>query len=80
MQRVTAGSAFFVIRNGGELFSWGEGRSGLLGHGDEQDVQAARRVDALRGASQPEQPRTAPSPCSAPSVFDMFALENAFDL
>jgi E3 ubiquitin-protein ligase HERC2 len=33
----------------GELFSWGIGRYGLLGHGETQDQSSPKRVETLRG-------------------------------
>jgi hypothetical protein len=39
----------FAIGGAGELFSWGAGRCGLLGHGDTQDQPSPKRVEALRG-------------------------------
>jgi alpha-tubulin suppressor-like RCC1 family protein len=42
-------TGFFAIGEDGELFSWGEGESGLLGHGDTQDQHSPKRIEALRG-------------------------------
>jgi alpha-tubulin suppressor-like RCC1 family protein len=50
MGSVCAGaSTAFAIGGTGELFSWGQGKYGLLGHGDEQDQPSPKRVAALRG-------------------------------
>ena len=46
--RVAAGSNHCVaVTSTGELWSWGKGYSGQLGHGDTQDQHAPRRVEAL---------------------------------
>jgi alpha-tubulin suppressor-like RCC1 family protein len=39
----------FVIGEGGEVFSGGRGRYGLLGHGDTQNQPSPKRVEALQG-------------------------------
>jgi alpha-tubulin suppressor-like RCC1 family protein len=52
MRRVCAGlpsPAAFAIGEDGEIFSWGNGEDGLLGHGDEKDQPSAKRVEALQG-------------------------------
>jgi hypothetical protein len=50
VRRVCAGQdAAFAIGDDGELFSWGRGDNGLLGHGDEQDQASPKRVEAMRG-------------------------------
>jgi alpha-tubulin suppressor-like RCC1 family protein len=50
VRRVFAGiDTAFAIGEAGELFSWGIGMSGLLGHGDEQDQPSPKRVEAVRG-------------------------------
>jgi alpha-tubulin suppressor-like RCC1 family protein len=50
MRRVRAGAgAAFAIGEDRELFSWGEGRHGRLGHGDTQDQPSPKRVEALQG-------------------------------
>jgi alpha-tubulin suppressor-like RCC1 family protein len=41
----------FAIGQGGELFSWGRGGRGLLGHGDRENQPSPKRVEALRGVS-----------------------------
>jgi hypothetical protein len=46
--RVTIG-AVHAIGQDGELFSWGYGDLGLLGHGDEEEQRSPKRVEALRG-------------------------------
>ena len=38
-----------AVTTAGELFTWGMGRHGQLGHGDFNHQLAPRRVDALRG-------------------------------
>jgi alpha-tubulin suppressor-like RCC1 family protein len=38
-----------AIGEDGELFSWGLGYKGTLGHGDMQDQPAPKRVEALQG-------------------------------
>jgi alpha-tubulin suppressor-like RCC1 family protein len=43
------GGAAFAIGEDGELFSWGSGQIGVLGHGDTQDQPSPKRVEALRG-------------------------------
>lgn len=49
VRRVCAGEdAAFAIGAGGELFSWGSGGMGLLGHGDTQDQGSPKRVEALQ--------------------------------
>jgi alpha-tubulin suppressor-like RCC1 family protein len=42
-----AGTAF-AICEGGELFSWGSGVLGRLGHGDARDQPLPKHVEALR--------------------------------
>jgi alpha-tubulin suppressor-like RCC1 family protein len=53
MRRVCTGetidTVLFAIGEDGELFSWGFGRFGMLGHGDEEDQPSPTRVEALRG-------------------------------
>jgi alpha-tubulin suppressor-like RCC1 family protein len=50
VRRVFAGTfVLFAIGGDGELFSWGRGVCGLLGHGDTQDQPSPKRVEALRG-------------------------------
>jgi hypothetical protein len=39
----------FAIGEDGELFSWGTGRDGQLGHGDGRNQPSPKRVEALRG-------------------------------
>jgi E3 ubiquitin-protein ligase HERC2 len=39
----------YAIGEAGELFSWGDGEFGLLGHGDQADQRSPKRVEALRG-------------------------------
>jgi alpha-tubulin suppressor-like RCC1 family protein len=41
--------AAFAIGEAGELFSWGVGEYGRLGHGDTQDKPSPKRVEALQG-------------------------------
>jgi alpha-tubulin suppressor-like RCC1 family protein len=43
------GECVCAIGEAGELFSWGRGMFGLLGHGDEQSQRSPKRVEALRG-------------------------------
>jgi alpha-tubulin suppressor-like RCC1 family protein len=38
----------FAIGEAGQLFSWGYGQNGLLGHGDKLDQPSPKRVEALR--------------------------------
>ena len=45
---VAAMSASFAVTTTGELFTWGEGQSGRLGHGDKSDQLAPKRVEGLR--------------------------------
>ena len=33
----------------GEVYTWGYGKNGRLGHGDEEDHMLPKRVEALRG-------------------------------
>jgi E3 ubiquitin-protein ligase HERC1 len=40
---------YFAIGEAGELFSWGRGAVGILGHGDIKDQASPKRVEALRG-------------------------------
>jgi alpha-tubulin suppressor-like RCC1 family protein len=52
VRRVCAGRvafAAFAIGEDGELFSWGDGQNGSLGHGDTHDRPSPKRVEALRG-------------------------------
>jgi alpha-tubulin suppressor-like RCC1 family protein len=50
VRRVVAGANLaFAIGGDGELFSWGEGRGLILGHGDEKNRRSPMRVEALRG-------------------------------
>jgi alpha-tubulin suppressor-like RCC1 family protein len=45
----SAWSGAFAIGEAGELFSWGSGGGGHLGHGDRQHQPWSKRVEALRG-------------------------------
>jgi alpha-tubulin suppressor-like RCC1 family protein len=38
----------FAIGGDGQLFSWGRGNAGRLGHGDMQNQRSPKRVEALR--------------------------------
>ena len=38
-----------AVAAAGELFTWGDGRDGRLGHGDTANQHTPRRVDALQG-------------------------------
>jgi alpha-tubulin suppressor-like RCC1 family protein len=50
VRRVCDGSDLaFAIGEAGQVFSWGRGESGLLGHGDTQAQPSPKRVEALRG-------------------------------
>jgi alpha-tubulin suppressor-like RCC1 family protein len=50
VRHVCAGACVaFAIGEGGELFSWGVGDDGVLGHGDTQNQPLPKRVEALRG-------------------------------
>jgi alpha-tubulin suppressor-like RCC1 family protein len=50
VRRVCAGEhTAFAVGEAGELFSWGQGKYGLLGHGDTQNQPSPKRVEALRG-------------------------------
>jgi hypothetical protein len=50
VRRVYAGQVeSFAIGQDGELFSWGRGTYGLLGHGDREHQPSPNRVEALRG-------------------------------
>jgi alpha-tubulin suppressor-like RCC1 family protein len=50
VRRVCAGGyTAFAIGEGGELFSWGAGCNGILGHKDQNDQPSPKRVEALRG-------------------------------
>jgi alpha-tubulin suppressor-like RCC1 family protein len=50
MRRVAAKlNVAFAIGEAGELFSWGPGEYGCLGHGDMQDHPSPKRVEALQG-------------------------------
>jgi hypothetical protein len=50
VRRVFAGDdKAFAIGEDGEVFSWGRGCYGNLGHGDKQDQRSPKRVEALRG-------------------------------
>jgi alpha-tubulin suppressor-like RCC1 family protein len=40
--------ASFAVGENGELFSWGRGIRGCLGHGDTEDQPSPKRVEALR--------------------------------
>jgi alpha-tubulin suppressor-like RCC1 family protein len=49
LRRVVAGaSEAYAIGQAGELFSWGDGSCGTLGHGDCQDQASLKRVEVLR--------------------------------
>jgi len=41
-----------AVAQDGRLFSWGDGRHGKLGHGDEQDMCEPAVVQAMRGAAR----------------------------
>jgi alpha-tubulin suppressor-like RCC1 family protein len=43
----SVGSAF-AIGEAGQLFSWGSGEHGPLGHGDERNQPSPKRIEALR--------------------------------
>jgi alpha-tubulin suppressor-like RCC1 family protein len=50
VRRVCTGRyAAYAIGEAGELFLWGRGNVGLLGHGDERDQLSPKRVEAMRG-------------------------------
>jgi alpha-tubulin suppressor-like RCC1 family protein len=49
MRRVFGGLSGFAIGEAGELFSWGSGSYGVLGHGDTQYQPSPKRVEAMRG-------------------------------
>jgi alpha-tubulin suppressor-like RCC1 family protein len=50
VRHVLAGeSIVFAIGEAGQLFSWGDGELGLLGHGDTQNQPSPKRIEALRG-------------------------------
>jgi hypothetical protein len=50
VRQVYAGTGLaFATGEDGELFSWGQGRFGLLGHGDTQVQPSPKRVEAARG-------------------------------
>jgi alpha-tubulin suppressor-like RCC1 family protein len=54
VRRVCAGTeddvhVAFGLGEAGELFSWGDGEHGRLGHGDEEDQPSPKRVEALQG-------------------------------
>jgi hypothetical protein len=50
VRRVCAGEhAACAIGDGGELFSWGRGFDGVLGHGDTENQHSPKRVEALQG-------------------------------
>ena len=38
-----------AVTDDGEVYTWGYGKDGRLGHGDEDDLGLPRRVEALRG-------------------------------
>ena len=38
-----------AVTRDGELYTWGYGKHGRLGHGDEEDQMLPKRVEALRG-------------------------------
>jgi alpha-tubulin suppressor-like RCC1 family protein len=44
----SAENGAFAIGEDRELFSWGRGKYGLLGHGDTQDQPSPKRVEALQ--------------------------------
>jgi alpha-tubulin suppressor-like RCC1 family protein len=49
VRRVCAGrETAFAIGEDGELFSWGSGGDGLLGHGDRHSQRSPKRVEALQ--------------------------------
>jgi alpha-tubulin suppressor-like RCC1 family protein len=50
VRRVCAGQgAAFCIGEDEQVFSWGVGKAGRLGHGDTQDQPSPKRVETLRG-------------------------------
>ena len=51
--QVAAGGMHSLIRTqSGDVFSFGDGDCGILGHGDDSDVAAPRRVAALQDVAQ----------------------------
>ena len=52
--KVAAGGAHSAaITDQGELYTWGKGRYGRLGHGDSDDQMRPKLVEALKGRSRP---------------------------
>jgi alpha-tubulin suppressor-like RCC1 family protein len=50
VHRVATGRfAAFAIGEDGELFSWGSGEDGRLGHGNARNQRSPKRVEVLRG-------------------------------
>jgi alpha-tubulin suppressor-like RCC1 family protein len=48
-QVFAGGSAAFAVSEDMQVFSWGFGENGTLGHGDWQDQLSPKRIEALRG-------------------------------
>lgn len=50
MGAIAAGvNACFAITRAGDLYTWGDGEHGNLGHGDTEDQPRPKLVEALRG-------------------------------
>jgi alpha-tubulin suppressor-like RCC1 family protein len=51
VEQVAAGELHsMALTRTGELYSWGTGNSGQLGHGDKEDLAVPRVVDGINGA------------------------------
>jgi alpha-tubulin suppressor-like RCC1 family protein len=51
VEQVAAGERHsMALTRTGELYSWGTGNSGQLGHGDKEDVAVPRVVDGINGS------------------------------
>lgn len=62
VEHVAAGSAHSVALANGRVWTWGWGRFGQLGHGDERKQLAPRMVDDLDGVVQVRVPPVASPP------------------
>jgi len=52
IQSITSGDQFnFAVSSGGTVYSWGANTNGQLGHGNTDQVEQPKRVEALSGST-----------------------------